>query len=227
MKYIILLLLCSRAYAFESWGSVDIAGYYYSDMKNEYTHIIDNDGKWLINAWDNECLTPANRCFAAYGGRLYFHGEKGDTGDGVLMVSKEIEFISSITVEAEMDVYCNGPCWANIGLYRGEGNYRAIGFNEIAEQSTVVWGPIAIAHIDKGHRRAVYKISYSFDGNRWRWDYFVNSKWIAGHFSEDYEYKMGLANFVDNKARIEIGFGGYINKAYSEGSIGKISVVVK
>jgi len=65
---------------------------------------------------------------------------------------------------------------------------------------------------------------YWFTGNRWRWDYHINNEWVAGHFAEDYAYKMGGGFFVDNAARIAIGFGGYRIGGYSEGHFEQVKV---
>ena len=227
--------LSAVAGVLDSWNSpfLSAAGTYYSTKTSESTDVRDQSKVWLINSWQSECLNNLpgpNLCYAPSSGKLYYHGQKGMNGDGVLLVSKDrMPILNGMIVEGSFRAYCStnvGGCWVNMGIYSGEGNYRSIGYksrgNKVAHFS--IWGPDSESTFNGGNlvklrlNQAVhkYKLQYWKKNGTWRWDYFLDNTWVAGHKVPDNEHKLGRGQF--NDARIALGYGGYqIDGASAEG----------
>lgn len=227
---------------FENWTSpfLSAAGTYYSESA---TNVTDPSKRWLVNSWQAACLNNLpgpNPCYAPSSGRLYFHGTfGGDVGHGVLLVSKDkIAITNGLIVEGGFRAYCTtsvGGCWVNLGIYRGEDNYRAIGFKSLGNGVAHfnIWGPDKESTFDGGRFVNLpltgslhhYKLQYWNNNGTWRWDFFLDNTWVAGHNVPDNEHRLGPAQFGD--ARIELGFGGYqIGNASAEGYFESITYAV-
>jgi hypothetical protein len=120
----------------------------------------------------------------------------------------------------------------NFGIYAGEGNYRAIG---VKNGYYTIWGPDSEANWNgqkyplisvSPHIIHSLRIQYWKNGSVWRWDFFLDNIWIAGHNAPDNEHKLGSCLFSNNKARIVLCYGTFsinINE-FCEGFYGPISL---
>lgn len=228
---------------------------------------LNPNGKWTFNtAHDSGCfynMGGPNTCYSANNYKLYFHGEKTNHGDGHLIVSsKPVSFKNGISIETSVRPWCTTGdlgCWINFGLYDGEMNYRAIGFrsnNGASNGFLNIWAPvkeIAFNNSQYGYKSwpqgTTYKLKVQYwkdSAGKWRWDYFFNNSWVAGHYATDLNkvsgqnhymfgnigqtdaYGAGAGYFDQKKAYIELGFGGYKNAAdggsIAEGDFGQVTV---
>ena len=241
---------------FENWLTpnvttavpISLAGIAYPTYSDFHSSVEDHSKRWLVNTHRAACqsnLDGPNPCYAQVDGKLYFHGEKGVHGDGSLLISKdEFLFANGMIIECSFSKYCtnlNGGGWANMGIYDHEGNYRSAGIRSDGDDEHYfnIWGPDLEANfsgqnsyshipIAKGSTNK-YKIQFWFTGSLWRWDYFLNDTWVAGHEDPDTSYNMG-GGVLGNKARLQIGCGGYEDGpglggtgAAVEGNFGSVS----
>ncbi len=240
-----------------------------SDVSSVLSGLNPNN-RWTFNtAPDSGCfytIGGPNTCYSANNYKLNFHGENTSQGDGHLIVSRnKVAFNGGIIIETTLRPWCtsgSGGCWANFGLYDGEMNYRAIGFRKDGNSPTGylnIWGTVKEIPFNSGlygnrtwSEGATYSLKIQYWKNSsgvWRWDYFLNNSWVAGHNATDRNdvknsttgvtttsymfgnigqsdaFAAGSAYFHDKKAYIELGFGGYQEGgAIAEGSFGPITV---
>ena len=256
---LICLSPLTHAATFEDWYSqlLSVGG---TIQSGGQVAIFDNSQRWVINNWKPDCnanLAGPNSCYAPGGGKLNVHAEKGlgsqIVGDGFLLASlNKIQFANGIFMEASVTPWCyqapGAPatsCGLNIGIYENEQNYRAVGFRAGPGGSMFfnVWGPALEANFNGSAplynsmpvpAGGTYKlkIQYWNSSSGWRWDYFVNGTWMAGHpANPDNAYNMGAGYFPTRSVRLELAAFGYDSRptnwagAYNaaEGSFGTVT----
>lgn len=216
-------------------GTVDPAG---------NTSITNPSGRWLV-------ATNPVSAYTSGTGVLHFHGEHDAIGDGTLWATlQEYRPSNGMSVEVQFYNYCtklaNSLCFANIGIWQNDFNYRALGFKTVGSSMYLnIWGGTnelpfngsapyfaAYALTPTTH---TFKIQYSKPGGSWQWDYFVDSIWVAGHPAcpEDNVFYLGSGCFDGSHggfARVELSYGsnddGASPRQASEGAFGPISVSI-
>lgn len=272
--YMNLFCMAGEAAAqYESWGNlqVNIGGGINNGAPGQNAQIsalsspsvpFNSSAKWFVN-YDPEAtnctsnpLGP-NQCMSSGSGRLYISGSKTNSGDGTLLASKEFPFTNGISLEITLVPWCYNPalpgqagvtnganCFANVGLWLSEYNYRSIGFKQFDGKAYFnIWGPVCEVQFNEilmnqcfgtnnanlvrayasvpmsPSQQAVLKVVYSKAGGVWRWDYFLNGNWVAGESAQagpaDYnQFQMGPGYFSSGTTRVVLAYGG-IGQAYT------------
>ncbi|MFE8646138.1 hypothetical protein ACFX58_13725 [Sphingomonas sp. NCPPB 2930] len=179
--FVVSPVCMATAGTFENWSasSVDVGGTYYSDgpsspptaqtkanpVNDEQITVWNGAARWLSNNWKADCKSnPSgpNPCYAPSNGQLFFHAEAGgNAGGGFLLVSQQkFSFANGISVEVPISAFCTEystahavGCGVNVGLYRGEQNYRSFGYSNTSGSVPLyanIWGPTLEAHFDGG-----------------------------------------------------------------------------
>ncbi|RJR07908.1 hypothetical protein C4588_06065 [Candidatus Parcubacteria bacterium] len=210
----------------DNWNDAKIKGTYASTYYTETATITDPTGKWYVNN------NSTDQSFGTALNRLYIKDGKNSQGDGSLICTDYIPFTTGINFvfSLRMDGIGQSNKFMNAGIYYGEGNYRAIG---VKNGFYNIWGPDKEAEFNGSHYQALpmpigaihtMRIQYWLLGTRWRWDYFLNEIWIAGHYAPDNEHRLGPGLFQNNQARIEFCWGTFVDGLETEGFFGTYTV---
>ncbi|MFP2904801.1 hypothetical protein ACLESD_07040 [Pyxidicoccus sp. 3LFB2] len=253
----------ASATSYEDWYSpqVSIAG----EINNDgHAYVWNASQRWLLNNWKPDCradMPGPNRCYAPGGGRLNFHAERGGEfiGHGFSLISHPVSFTNGLSIEVPVTAWCTQArnaeatkCGVNIGIWESEWNYRSIGVKSHPSCGTCLylnlWGPTGEANFNglaplgnaiptPAGATYVFKVQYWNSPSGWRWDYFMNGAWVAGHpAAPDNQFGMGVGHFPNRQARLQLSAFSYndrpnvdpwtnVNEPYNaaEGWFGSVS----